>query len=140
MADDQQNPGVMGFFNSMPGWARSVVFVLTVVPISVAISGMLLNVNVGSYLDSYMEIQLERQRQATEAAADRIISAFDERLIAIEASLEEAAKRDTELADHVEEVDKRVSALEGHMRRLDSWACGGVLEDGLVENDPEWCE
>lgn len=148
MNDQPQNPpGLMGFFQSMPNWSKSIVFALTVVPVSIAISGMILNVNVGSYLDKYMEIQIERQRQATEAAADRIISSFvdrlddlEQRLVATAGSAEELNARVDRLALTVEENRALALKNKGGITEIHSWACGPVTRDGNPKNDPDWCD
>lgn len=125
------------FFHDMPPWARAIVFGLTAIPVAVAVSGMILNVNVGSYLDTYMEIQLERQRTETEQVADKIITAIGSRISIVEKRIEqiviEAAQADMELA-------KRLQIVESDIRDVKSWACGPVFQDGNVKNDPEFCQ
>lgn len=144
---EQQNPGVvMGIFEGMPGWAKAIVFALISVPVAVAISGMILNVNVGSYLDKYMEVQLERQRNQTEAAADRIIAAFDERLTAIEEQLDQTSERHKEFESQIASMGDRLNNIEGavvsNQARVDElygWTCGPIMVDRDPDNDPEWC-
>ena len=145
MPDSQNsNQGfVAEFFGSMPSWIKGIVFLLCAVPVALAISGTLLQVNVGSKLDAYFELQLEKQRQGTEAAADRIIAVFDARIKAIEGNLadavQEASDRDTVLGHRVTELEAKVQDVVSKVERLDAWVCGPIMRDRDPANDAEWC-
>ena len=154
MSDQNNNQGfVSDFFGSMPSWIKGIVFLLCAVPVALAISGTLLQVNVGSKIDKYFEVQMARQASATDAAADRIIEAFDDRLAGIESSvdemrvaLEDAAVRDHALNRRVDALEERIKGVEdttaegvAWMGRIDAWICGPVMRDGDIGNDPDWC-
>ena len=145
MSDSQHsNQGfVAEFFGSMPSWIKGIVFLLCAVPVALAISGTLLQVNVGSKLDAYFELQLEKHRQGTDAAAARIIAAFDARIKAIEGNLadavQEASERDTVLGHRVTELEAKVQDVVSKVERLDAWVCGPIMRDRDPANDAEWC-
>lgn len=115
----------------MPSWVRGAVFMLCALPLAAAVSGALLNINVGSYVDSYMEILLERQRENTEQSADRIIAAFNTRVDQIEQRLEvivhDAAEADAALELRLAAIETRLSAagpsLRNRIRELEAFAC-----------------
>lgn len=131
----QQHHGFMAaFFSDMPAWARAMVFGLCAIPVAVAISGLILNVNVGTYLDTYMEIQLEQMRNVSQQSTEEIIvainAAVDARFVEIERQIE----------DLTLSSDQKADALLERVRLIEGWACGPVFHDGNPVNDPEFCQ
>lgn len=107
--------GGMGFFQTMPPWSKGVVFALTTIPMSVAISGMILNVNVGEHLGRYLDIQLAAQQRMTDESADRVIAEMNG------------------MAD-------RLTILEADTGKMLDWACAHASVQGLSEDKPQFCE
>src|SRR5690606_34105142 len=106
---EQQNQGVVqGYLQSLPSWAKSIVALLTVPPLALAITGMLLNVNVGSQLDKYMDLYFAQQMKATENSADRVIYAVDEKFEAMNARIDELTKSVGAVANTVDGLETRV--------------------------------
>ena len=124
---------VGGFFNGMPNWAKAIVYILVAPTLVLAISGMMLQVNVGAVIDKYMELYFARQLQATENSADRIISAVDVKFDDINARIDELAKSIGSLDKDINVVEKRVEALE-------FWACDHAATQGLRDDWPGFCE
>lgn len=131
---EQQNQGaVQGYLQSLPSWAKSLVALLTVPPLALAITGMLLNVNVGTQLDKYMDLYFAQQMKATENSADRVIYAVDEKFEAMNARIDELTKSVGAVANTVDGLETRVDALE-------YWACDHSAVQGLRQDAPEFCE
>lgn len=113
---------VGGFFATMPSWAKGIVFALTIIPMSVAISGQILGVQVGTLLERYMDIQFEEMRGIQKEAIDRFTAAVgdhDARLTAVEKRLEET---NVVVGEH------------------QTWACTHSDTQGLTEDKPAFCK
>lgn len=115
-----------GFLASLPGWAKGLVFALTTIPLAVAISGQILGVRAGDYLDQYMDIQLEAMRNVSDESADKIISALGLRL-------DEMASRLATVAKQSDETAAQVGAIS-------QWACDNKLTGPEPSKRPDFCE
>lgn len=134
MSDNQNSQGaIQGYLASLPNWAKSMVALLTVPPLALAITGMLLNINVGAQLDKYMELYFTQQMKATEDSADRIIVAVDARIDQINDKIEHLANSISTVYTDLEQIEKRVVALE-------EWSCYHSATQGLRQDAPDFCE
>lgn len=115
-----------GFFATMPPWAKGAVFAFTIIPVAVAISGQILGVRVGDYLDKYMEIQLQQLQSATDAGADKIISVLSEKFDALDA--------------RVAAVEAQVGSATSQIQVVGIWACEHADTQDLKVDKPVFCE
>lgn len=134
MAQQTNNhTAVSVYYQSLPGWAKSLVALFTIVPLSLAISGMLLNVNVGAQIDKYMDLYFAQQIKATENSADRVIHAVDLKFDAMNLRIDE-------IATSVQTIDKSVVSLDSRLELLEYWACDHSAVQGLRQDAPDFCE
>lgn len=110
---------VVEFLGNIPSWARSAVFAILTIPISVAATGMILNINLGAYLDQYLAIIIERQKAATTTAATRIIGSLDTRMNTLEELVNEQKQATINqeawfalISDTVSDHEERITTLE----------------------------
>lgn len=127
----------MGFFQSMPTWAKGIVFALTTIPVAFAISGMILNVNLGTYLDTYMDIQLESMKNNNGVASEVIVDAINTRLDAVELRFSNSI---VELTDRITQTEFVQLTSEQRLDLLESWACKHADVQGLTNDIPRFCE
>ena len=114
-----------GFFATLPNWAKGIIAALTMIPLSFAISGQILGVRVGDYLDQYMEIQLEAMRSASAASADRVIATIGLRIDGLEGRLGQ--------------VETEVSATAVRVATVETWACTHADTQTLTADRPDFC-
>lgn len=131
---------VFSLLNDMPGWSKGVVFAFLTLPISLAISGMLLNVNVGANIDKYLEIVLARQAEATDASADRIIAVVDERMVDLYTRLEDVTRKTDEMVAVIGKVDTDLRDIRGRVVALENWACVHTQAQGLTQDAAPFCD
>ena len=79
--------GLFQLLEYVPSWARAIALSFLTIPITVAITGLLLNVNLGAYLDRYLDVLMARQEQSVNQAAEKVIDSVDGRLVNIERTL-----------------------------------------------------
>lgn len=134
---------VTQLISDMPPLAKTVLMWFLMFPIAIAISGMLLQVNVGAIIQGTL---LETRENTVGIVGDMLTDRFvaiDARLAQIETSV---AQRDLQLADHAKALealtagairtgalldaqDARLRDVEAHVRALRDWACD---RDGMV--------
>lgn len=139
MSEPKQSGLVLSLLNDMPGWAKGMVFAFLTLPISLAISGMLLNVNVGANIDKYLEIVLARQAEATDASADRIISVVDERMVDLYTRLEDVTRKTDEMVSVISKVDTDLRDIRSRVVAIENWACDHAQVQGLRQDAPTFC-
>ena len=66
MADESKNdkvPGVMAMaLANMPPFVKTLMFSILSIPISIAISAMIMQVNVGGIIDKYIDLKIEQRK------------------------------------------------------------------------------
>lgn len=131
---NNQNQGIVqGYMQSLPPWAKSLVALLTIPPLALAITGMLLNVNIGAQLDKYMDLYFAQQLKATENSADRIIVVVDQKF-------EDLNVRIDALSSTVGKLDTSLNSIESRVGALEYWACDHSAVQGLRQDAPDFCE
>ena len=117
----------------MPSPLRFILMLLLLLPLALAISGILLNVNVGKLIEEAIDNQTQQQRQMDQEMdanlREAMYGAMDRRF----------DKLRIELLDTLVLYEGRFSDLEREVELLKLWACGPVSNDGNQRNDPEFC-
>lgn len=106
-----------GMLNSLPSWAKSVVVILTLVPISVAVSGQILGVRAGELIEKYLEIQFEAMRGLQTEATTKILTSITDQNKTIDA------------------INIRLEAVEDRVEVINNWACAGLSDHPPPEED-----
>lgn len=123
MPEKDHGFSLAGLLATVPPWSRAIIFAVITIPVSVAISGLVLNVNLGSYLDQYIVILLERQKVAANDAADRVIARFDQRLTDIEETIEKTRQADLQEERWFAWMSGRSDKMEARLEALEMLSC-----------------
>lgn len=123
MPDKDHGFNLAGLLSAVPPWSRAIIFAIITIPVSVAISGVVLNVNLGTYLDQYLAILLERQKENTDDAADRVIARFDQRLTDIEVAVEKTRHAGIQKEKWFSWLSGRADNMEARVEALEMMAC-----------------
>lgn len=134
------NGGVGAFFMSIPSWAKTIVTILILVPLSMAISGRFLDVSVGPIVNRYLDIQFARMEKATVASEGNIIEALSVGMEAMNLKIDELARSITMVDDKVTDVRAEVAQFEVRLSDLEQWACEHSRVQGLRQDAPIHCD
>lgn len=120
MTDRSQNGGLLHHVMSdMPPWIKAIVSLLLVFPIVLAVSGMLLNINVGAILEEVVALSMEKQRGAMNEALDVRFTQLQDQLLAASAKTEVQFLAVQELlTEHAELLHDHSSRIEALERRV----------------------
>lgn len=130
----------MGFFNSLPPWAKTIVTILTLVPLSVAISGRLLDLSPGPIAQRYLDIKFAEMERATQGTEHNIIDALSVGMDTMNEKIDQLARSIETVDGKVTDVRVQVTAFEGRLDRLERWACEHSLVQGLRQDAPVFCK
>lgn len=133
MAEESQQRGLIGqLMDDLPPSLRFILLLSLLIPLNLAITGLLLNVNVGKLIEEALDRQNKTQKVMIEDHGELLLSQ-------ISTSMKDVVGR-------IGFIEGRLYALEvlyeDQQQQLDaikSWACGPILNDGIATNDPEFC-
>lgn len=142
--DNQPSFTPQGFFASMPSWAKGFTTILVIPALALSLTGILLQINVGSIIERYIDKSFEnRDRIMLEALetnqaqiAEAVKQSIREEILP---KFEEMDRQISGVAVIVEGLNHRTDELAARVDLLDQWACGVILQDGRPENDPVHC-
>lgn len=117
---------VTSFFDGMPPWQKTIVSLLCLLPLSLAISGMMLNVNVGANINKYLDIKFEMMASAQEGSMGEVMG-----------KLEEMEERFT---IRVGDNETLMFHIQGDVKQLKDWACEHGRVQGLRDDSPGFCD
>lgn len=141
MTSNPSQSGAIGkYMDGLPSWAKSLVALLTVPPLALAITGMLLNVNVGAQLDKYMELYFARTMEINDVNTNKIITALDGRVTALSTSFDGLHEQNSELMHMISGMSVDLGGITGRVTQIETWACEHSRTQGLRQDAPNFCE
>ena len=139
MTTQPEQENQVGFFNNLPPWAKTIVIILTLVPLSVAISGRLIDLSPGPIAQRYLDIKFAEMERATQGTENNIIDALSVGMEAMNEKIDKLTRSIETVDGKVTNVRAQVTAFEGRLNKIEQWACEHSRVQGLRQDSPVFC-
>ena len=126
-SEERSHGMVQQLLRDMPPVAKTVLMWFLLFPVALAISGMLLQVNVGAIIQASL-------MQSRDQTVDVVGTMLTEKMADMErrlAAVENASTSSIKYGGQIDTLDKRVTTVEQQVRQLRDWACDNDKAKGL---------
>lgn len=125
----EQKNLISQLFSEMPSPLRFILLAIMLIPLSLAMSGVILQLNVGKLIEQAIQHAYDVRDDKTASA----IEGLSQQITAIQLSLQAQEMKQGALTERVDDIELNV-------KRLNEWACGHQRSVGPKEFTTNICE